>query len=232
MIMTLHLTKALFLFPPLTDGYHLPLAVPPPVMVGTAPKTTGESLHREDGHFHYCGIKTMELSDSDRPVSFSSTSSSASSRDSHCSFGSRTTLVSNNHLGLFNQDKEAGAIKLELSPAQRFSSKELRENNPPKEQASDGSLGRRPSMPRRAESKESSRNCVMSLIAEPPSPKLLYVDRVVQEILETERTYVQDLKSIMEVSGSLLNPNGMDNVQNKSSCKQYQEHVALLQVLH
>uniref|UniRef100_A0A670IU24 Pleckstrin homology and RhoGEF domain containing G1 n=1 Tax=Podarcis muralis TaxID=64176 RepID=A0A670IU24_PODMU len=140
----------------------------------------------------------MELSDSDRPVSFSSTSSSASSRDSHCSFGSRTTLVSNNHLGLFNQDKEAGAIKLELSPAQRFSSKELRENNPPKEQASDGSLGRRPSMPRRAESKESSRNCVMSLIAEPPSPKLLYVDRVVQEILETERTYVQDLKSIME----------------------------------
>ena len=31
------------------------------------------------------------------------------------------------------------------------------------------------------------------------SPKLLYVDRVVQEILETERTYVQDLKSIVEV---------------------------------
>ncbi|XP_032999877.1 pleckstrin homology domain-containing family G member 1 isoform X1 [Lacerta agilis] len=180
------------------DGYHLPLAVLPPVMVGTTPKTTGESLHREDGHFHYCGIKTMELSDSDRPVSFSSTSSSASSRDSHCSFGSRTTLVSNNHLGLFNQDKETGAIKLELSPAQRFSSKELRKNNPPKEQTSDGSLGRRPSMPRRAESKESSRNCVMSLIAEPPSPKLLYVDRVVQEILETERTYVQDLKSIMK----------------------------------
>ncbi|VCX36611.1 unnamed protein product, partial [Gulo gulo] len=30
------------------------------------------------------------------------------------------------------------------------------------------------------------------------SPKLLYVDRVVQEILETERTYVQDLKSIVE----------------------------------
>nr|XP_034964656.1 pleckstrin homology domain-containing family G member 1 isoform X4 [Zootoca vivipara] len=180
------------------DGYHLPLAVLPPVMVGTTPKTTGESLHREDGHFHYCGIKTMELSDSDRPVSFSSTSSSASSRDSHCSFGSRTTLVSNNHLGLFNQDKETGAIKLELSPAQRFSSKELSKNNPPKEQTSDGSLGRRPSMPQRAESKESSRNCVMSLIAEPPSPKLLYVDRVVQEILETERTYVQDLKSIMK----------------------------------
>uniref|UniRef100_A0A8C5SH99 Pleckstrin homology and RhoGEF domain containing G1 n=1 Tax=Laticauda laticaudata TaxID=8630 RepID=A0A8C5SH99_LATLA len=30
------------------------------------------------------------------------------------------------------------------------------------------------------------------------SPKLLYVDRVVQEILETERTYVQDLRSIVK----------------------------------
>ncbi|XP_062980620.1 pleckstrin homology domain-containing family G member 1 [Elgaria multicarinata webbii] len=180
------------------DGYHLPLDVLPPVMMGTTPKTTGENLHREDGHYRYCGIKTMELSDSDRPVSFSSTSSSASSRDSHCSFGSRTTLVSNSHLGLFNQDKEAGAIKLELSPAQRFSNKELRKNNPIKEQASDGSIGRRPNMPWKAESKESSKNCVTSLITEPTSPKLLYVDRVVQEILETERTYVQDLKSIVK----------------------------------
>uniref|UniRef100_H9GBS5 Pleckstrin homology and RhoGEF domain containing G1 n=1 Tax=Anolis carolinensis TaxID=28377 RepID=H9GBS5_ANOCA len=181
------------------DGFHLPLEVLPPVMVGTIPKITGENLHGENRRFHYCGIKSMELSDSDRPVSFSSTSSSASSRDSHCSFGSRTTLVSNSHLGLFNQDKEAGAIKLELRPAQRLCSKELRKNSPIKEQqASDGSLGRRPSMPRKAELKESSKNCVMSLITEPTSPKLLYVDRVVQEILETERTYVQDLKSIVK----------------------------------
>ncbi|XP_053148238.1 pleckstrin homology domain-containing family G member 1 isoform X1 [Hemicordylus capensis] len=170
----------------------------PSVMVGTTPKAAGETVHRENRHFRYCGIKTMELSDSDRPVSFSSTSSSASSRDSHCSFGSRTTLVSNSHLGLFNQDKEAGAIKLELSPTQRFSSKEPRKNNPVEQQTSDSSLGRRPSMPRKAESKEISKNCVMSLITEPTSPKLLYVDRVVQEILETEKTYVQDLKSIVK----------------------------------
>lgn len=186
----------------LKDGYHLPLDVLPPVMVGTTPKATGEEdLHKEERHFHYCGIKTMELSDSDRPVSFSSTSSSASSRDSHCSFGSRTTLVSNYHLGLFNHDKESGAIKLELSPAQRFSNKVVRKTNLVKEQqASDG---RKPSMLRKAESKESSKNCVMSLITEPTSPKLLYVDRVVQEILETERTYVQDLRSIVKVSGHL-----------------------------
>ncbi|KAM6467165.1 pleckstrin homology domain-containing family G member 1 isoform 1-T5 [Liasis olivaceus] len=178
------------------DGYNL--NVLPPVMVGTAPKKTGKNLHREDRHFLYCGIKTMELSDSDRPVSFSSTSSSASSRDSHCSCGSRTTLVSNSHLGLFNQDKEAGAVKLELHPTQQFFSKELRKNNPIKEQLSDGNLGRKPNMPRKPESKENNKNCVMSLIVEPTSPKLLYVDRVVQEILETERTYVQDLRSIVK----------------------------------
>ncbi|XP_063164840.1 pleckstrin homology domain-containing family G member 1 isoform X1 [Candoia aspera] len=178
------------------DGYNL--SVLPLVMVGTAPKKTGKNLRREDRRFLYCGIKTMELSDSDRPVSFSSTSSSASSRDSHCSCGSRTTLVSNSHLGLFSQDKEAGAIKLELHPTQQFSSKELRKNNPIKEQQSDGNLGRNPNMPRKPETKENNKNCVMSLIVEPTSPKLLYVDRVVQEILETERTYVQDLRSIVE----------------------------------
>ncbi|XP_054856843.1 pleckstrin homology domain-containing family G member 1 isoform X1 [Eublepharis macularius] len=167
-------------------------------MVGTTFKATGADLHKENQQLHYLGIQTMELSDSDRPVSFSSTSSSASSRDSHCSFGSRTTLVSNNHLGLFNHAKEAGAIRLELSPAHRFSSKELQKNNPVEQQTSEGSLGRRPNMPRKVESKETSKNCVMSLITEPTSPKLLYVDRVVQEILDTERTYVQDLKSIVK----------------------------------
>lgn len=34
-----------------------------------------------------------------------------------------------------------------------------------------------------------------------PNPKLTYVDRVVMEIIETERMYVKDLHSIVEVSG-------------------------------
>ncbi|NXJ92203.1 PKHG1 protein, partial [Corythaixoides concolor] len=140
----------------------------------------------------------MDLSDSDRPVSFSSTSSSASSRDSHCSFGSRTTLVSNSHLGLFNQDKETGAIKLELVPARRFSSSKPRKNSPAEQEDPEESLGKRPSTPRKAEPKGASKNCAMSLVTEPTSPKLLYVDRVVQEVLETERMYVQDLKSIVK----------------------------------
>ncbi|NXE74587.1 PKHG1 protein, partial [Cochlearius cochlearius] len=140
----------------------------------------------------------MDLSDSDRPVSFSSTSSSASSRDSHCSFGSRMTLVSNSHLGLFNQDKEAGAIKLELVPARRFSSNKSRKNSPAEQEDPEESLEKRLSMPRKAEPKGASKNCAISLVTEPTSPKLLYVDRVVQEILETERMYVQDLKSIVK----------------------------------
>ncbi|NWX32969.1 PKHG1 protein, partial [Notiomystis cincta] len=140
----------------------------------------------------------MDLSDSDRPVSFSSTSSSASSRDSHCSFGSRMTLVSNSHLGLFNQDKETGAIKLELVPARRFSSNKTRKNSAVEQEDPEESLDKRPGMPRKAEPKGASKNCAMSLVTEPTSPKLLYVDRVVQEILETERMYVQDLKSIVK----------------------------------
>ncbi|NXA60294.1 PKHG1 protein, partial [Mohoua ochrocephala] len=140
----------------------------------------------------------MDLSDSDRPVSFSSTSSSASSRDSHCSFGSRMTLVSNSHLGLFNQDKETGAIKLELVPARRFSSNKTRKNSAVEQEDPEESLEKRPSMPRKAEPKGASKNSAMSLVTEPTSPKLLYVDRVVQEILETERMYVQDLKSIVK----------------------------------
>ncbi|NXT46253.1 PKHG1 protein, partial [Pluvianellus socialis] len=140
----------------------------------------------------------MDLSDSDRPVSFSSTSSSASSRDSHCSFGSRMTLVSNSHLGLFNQDKEMGAIKLELVPARRFSSNKPHRNSPAEQEDPEEGLEKRLSMPRKAEPKGASKNCAMSLVTEPTSPKLLYVDRVVQEILETERMYVQDLKSIVK----------------------------------
>ncbi|XP_062428361.1 pleckstrin homology domain-containing family G member 1 [Rhea pennata] len=180
------------------DGFHLPLDVLPAVTEALDSKTKGEDLHKENRPFRYCERKTMELSDSDRPVSFSSTSSSASSRDSHCSFGSRTTLASNSHLGLFNQDKETGAIKLELVPARRFSSNKPRKNTPAEQQETEESLEKRLSTPRKAEPKGAGKNCAMSLATEPTSPKLLYVDRVVQEILETERMYVQDLKSIVK----------------------------------
>ncbi|XP_068406982.1 pleckstrin homology domain-containing family G member 1 isoform X1 [Eschrichtius robustus] len=136
----------------------------------------------------------MELSDSDRPVSFGSTSSSASSRDSHGSFGSRMTLVSNSHLGLFPQDKEAGAIKLELMPTRPFSSSELPRDGAAGQQSTDQGSESQPWAQHRVETNGATKTGAESAT----SPKLLYVDRVVQEILETERTYVQDLKSIVE----------------------------------
>lgn len=137
----------------------------------------------------------MELSDSDRPVSFGSTSSSASSRDSHGSFGSRMTLTSSSHLGLFHQDKDAGAIRLELMPARPLSSSELARDSPLGPQNVTEGDERRPQTPWQAEANGTTKPSTQSTA----SPKLLYVDRVVQEIVETERTYVQDLKSIVEV---------------------------------
>ncbi|XP_077139169.1 pleckstrin homology domain-containing family G member 1 isoform X3 [Ranitomeya variabilis] len=141
----------------------------------------------------------MELSDSDRPVSFGSTSSSASSRDSHCSFGSRMTLASNSHMGLFLQDKEAGAIKLELVPSRQLLNDDIQTNHT-REQ--DHESHREIFSDKRTtpwkECKGSVKNCSKDEVVESTSPKLMYVDRVVQEILQTERTYVQDLKSIVE----------------------------------
>uniref|UniRef100_A0A4W3HFX8 Pleckstrin homology and RhoGEF domain containing G1 n=1 Tax=Callorhinchus milii TaxID=7868 RepID=A0A4W3HFX8_CALMI len=145
----------------------------------------------------------MDSSDRDRPVSYSSTSSSASSRDSHCSFSSGMTLVSNSPLGLNSQDKEAGAIKLELIPTRGLSNPEQCENNR-QGNLNPVSIVEKQSTPatntaaKRVESKGSHRNRATSPTATSATPKLLYVDRVVQEILETERTYVQDLKTIVQ----------------------------------
>ncbi|XP_055981993.1 pleckstrin homology domain-containing family G member 1 [Sorex fumeus] len=160
---------------------------------------------------HCPARRTMELSDSDRPVSFGSTSSSASSRDSHGSFGSRMTLASSSHLGLFPQDKEAGAIKLELVPARPFSSSELARDSPSGPPGAQEGGEKQPRTPWRAEANGMAKASAQSAA----SPKLLYVDRVVQEIVETERTYVQDLKSIVEdyldcIKGQAKLPLGME----------------------
>ncbi|KAJ8355623.1 hypothetical protein SKAU_G00184170 [Synaphobranchus kaupii] len=121
----------------------------------------------------------MDSTDSERPVSYGSTSSSASSsasssRDSRCSLGSRSTLASSHcHPGLGpspERDRDAGAIQLELVPARQL----------------DDERGPAPATP------------AATPATTPTGPKLQYVDRVVQEILDTERTYVQDLSSIVQ----------------------------------
>ncbi|KAM4041767.1 pleckstrin homology domain-containing family G member 1 isoform 2-T2 [Anomaloglossus baeobatrachus] len=181
------------------DDFHLPLDPLTSVTEPQSPRTTGADLHRTNRHFRYCGTKNMELSDSDRPVSFGSTSSSASSRDSHCSFGSRMTLASNSHIGLFHQDKEAGAIKLELVPSRQLSNDDIRTNctREHDHESTREIYSDKRTIPWK-ESKGLVKNCSKAEVVESTSPKLMYVDRVVQEILQTERTYVQDLKSIVE----------------------------------
>ncbi|XP_048456881.1 pleckstrin homology domain-containing family G member 1-like [Rhincodon typus] len=145
-------------------------------------------------------MRSMDSSDRDRPVSYSSTSSSASSRDSHCSLSSGMTLVSNSHLGLAGQEKEAGAIRLELIPTGHLSSTNNcakinlpRMNSGEVDEKRTGVIGIK-----RVDSRGSHKNRAMSPGAASARPGLLYVDRVVQEILETERTYVEDLRSIVK----------------------------------
>ncbi|KAF7230666.1 pleckstrin homology domain-containing family G member 1 isoform X1 [Nothobranchius furzeri] len=124
----------------------------------------------------HCSAISMDSSpDSvDRPISYSSTSSSASSRDSHCSLGSRSTLVS----APVTLDRDSGAIRLELVPARQLGCEEEDERKTGKEHSeTEQSLD--------GEERTSQ------------GPRT-YVDRVVQEILDTERTYVQDLHSIVE----------------------------------
>uniref|UniRef100_A0A4W4H4W9 Pleckstrin homology and RhoGEF domain containing G1 n=1 Tax=Electrophorus electricus TaxID=8005 RepID=A0A4W4H4W9_ELEEL len=105
---------------------------------------------------------------SDRPISYGSTSSSASSRDSHCSLGGRAVSTP-------ERDQDSGAIRLELVPARQLEEAET---------------GRRTPAPTNQEDADGGHPG--------EGRKVPYVDRVVQEILETEKTYVQDLQSIVQ----------------------------------
>ncbi|XP_035377257.1 pleckstrin homology domain-containing family G member 1 isoform X1 [Electrophorus electricus] len=117
----------------------------------------------------YCSSQSMDSSHcSDRPISYGSTSSSASSRDSHCSLGGRAVSTP-------ERDQDSGAIRLELVPARQLEEAET---------------GRRTPAPTNQEDADGGHPG--------EGRKVPYVDRVVQEILETEKTYVQDLQSIVQ----------------------------------
>ncbi|XP_016317525.1 pleckstrin homology domain-containing family G member 1 isoform X2 [Sinocyclocheilus anshuiensis] len=118
----------------------------------------------------YCSSRSMDSTHcNERPVSYGSTSSSASSRDSHCSLGGRPVLGS-----APERDHDSGAIRLELVPAQQLEEEETGRQTP------------------------TPTNQSHADIQSPEGRKVQYVDRVVEEILETEKTYVQDLRSIVQ----------------------------------
>uniref|UniRef100_A0A668AVI2 Pleckstrin homology and RhoGEF domain containing G1 n=1 Tax=Myripristis murdjan TaxID=586833 RepID=A0A668AVI2_9TELE len=131
----------------------------------------------------------------ERPISYSSTSSSASSRDSHCSLGSRSTLVPTSHCNPAASDRDSGAIRLELVPARQLGCGEEEERH-------DGGTDTG-STPRRQGSGQTPTDQSEPELSPDGGPGQVqgprtYVDRVVQEILDTERTYVQDLRSIVQ----------------------------------
>ncbi|XP_067428067.1 pleckstrin homology domain-containing family G member 1 isoform X2 [Thunnus thynnus] len=148
----------------------------------------------------YCSAHSMDSSpdSAERPISYSSTSSSASSRDSHCSLGSRSTLVPAPHCNPVTSDQDSGAIRLELVPARQLGCGEEDDRND-RGMDTERGLGRQSSgqTPTEHSEPELSLDRGGERTGQVQGPKT-YVDRVVQEILDTERTYVQDLRSIVE----------------------------------
>lgn len=135
----------------------------------------------------------------ERPISYSSTSSSASSRDSRCSLGSRSTLVPAPHCNPVTPDRDSGAIRLELVPARQLGCREEDDRN-------DGRVDTGRGQGRQSSGQTLTEHSEPEVGPDGPGERTgqmqgprTYVDRVVQEILDTERTYVQDLRSIVEV---------------------------------
>ncbi|XP_034051519.1 LOW QUALITY PROTEIN: pleckstrin homology domain-containing family G member 3 [Thalassophryne amazonica] len=145
--------------------------------------------------------------ESERPVSLVSTLSSSSSPDSRSLFGSMVALPSSNPPPTPSEDD----IDLELCPAESTGS-QAREQSP----AGLGSSGcwQEQLEPSEVQQQWNNNNTTSSrkhseetfyfpsspVIAGTmvTNPKLTYVDRVVMEIIETERMYVRDLRSIVE----------------------------------
>ncbi|KAK9533521.1 hypothetical protein VZT92_008633 [Zoarces viviparus] len=148
----------------------------------------------------------VELLDGEgeRPVSLVSTLSSGSSRDSRSLFGSTAALPSSTTPPIQSEED----IDLELSPALESA------GDRPADQSPTLTCSRGRWLERRAISNQWNNNAtsyrkasggIPHIHASPvvthamaPNPKLTYLDRVVMEIIETERMYVRDLRSIVE----------------------------------
>ncbi|XP_021165489.2 pleckstrin homology domain-containing family G member 3 isoform X1 [Fundulus heteroclitus] len=138
----------------------------------------------------------------ERPVSLVSTLSSSSSADSQSLFGSTAALPSSTATPQPSEED----IDLELSPAEGT-------NQSPRLRGSGGGWWRHLEAcvinnqrnNNNGSAARPARAKLLHMITSPvvadtmaPNPKLTYVDRVVMEIIETERMYVRDLSSIVE----------------------------------
>ncbi|XP_014898014.1 pleckstrin homology domain-containing family G member 3-like isoform X5 [Poecilia latipinna] len=142
----------------------------------------------------------------ERPVSLVSTLSSGSSADSQSLFGSTAALPSSITTPLSSKEH----IDLELSPTQGTNGQAGSQS--PRLKSSGGGWRRHleacvinNQRNNNASASRLARGKFLHMTASPvvtdtmaPNPKLTYVDRVVMEIIETERMYVTDLSSIVE----------------------------------
>ncbi|XP_072405643.1 uncharacterized protein [Chiloscyllium punctatum] len=131
-----------------------------------------------------CTSVNTVCSDSDHPVSLSSSASSASLQDGHSSFGSNGTLVPNT--SALSYPPPLGCdISLDLTPVSHTKAPLGEGNTRRGNLTMDVPRGVPWSPPPIPQTKE-------------PLAKLSHVDRVMKEIIETERAFVRDLKSIVE----------------------------------
>nr|XP_023991045.1 pleckstrin homology domain-containing family G member 3-like isoform X1 [Salvelinus alpinus] len=154
---------------------------------------------RQDSYSRLCADPSA--GEAERPVSLVSTLSSVSSRDSHSLYGSTSALPS-------TPPPPSGAdIDLELSPAEgareqpEIKTQGLSQGGT-RDQWLDHSQTRSQcnnnATTNRRTNAPQTHTSPVATEAMAPNPKLSYVDRVVMEIIETERMYVRDLRSIVE----------------------------------
>ncbi|XP_020343703.1 pleckstrin homology domain-containing family G member 3 isoform X2 [Oncorhynchus kisutch] len=154
---------------------------------------------RQDGYCRLCADPSA--GEAERPVSLVSTLSSVSSQDSHSLYGSTSALPS-------TPPPPSGAdIDLELSPAEGAREQPqiktqglsqggtrdqwLNHSQTRSQCNNNATTNRRTNAPQ-------THTSPFATEAMAPNPKLSYVDHVVMEIIETERMYVRDLRSIVE----------------------------------
>lgn len=190
-------------------------SVPESPQLSSPLSSSKPDLAHDDSGPECCGRPRAEPvdGDSERPVSLVSTLSSGSSRDSRSLFGSTTALPSSTTPPAQSEED----IDLELSPAEGATEQAGRHS--PTLAGSRGCWQARldsggaknqwddnvAACDRKGSGGEFSHTQTSPVIADTmaPNPKLTYVDRVVMEIIETERMYVKDLRSIVEVSECL-----------------------------
>ncbi|XP_070402777.1 pleckstrin homology domain-containing family G member 3 isoform X2 [Nothobranchius furzeri] len=170
----------------------------------SSPLSTSDHVQDNISPDYYSVYDEPPDGEGERPVSLVSTLSSGSSHDSQSLFGSTVTLLSSTTPPIPSEED----IDLELSPAES-NKKQVGNRSTPVmgrwRQQLEADVVNNQWNNNDATACRTAGGTLSHIISSPvvtdtmaPNPKLTYVDRVVMEIIETERMYVKDLSSIVE----------------------------------